>query len=135
MAGTSIFTSVKNSNLRSWNCQALQGDVSLRCFEIPFWTPVQSSLHPSKIVTTLHKEIYDKNLFFYSFFTNVPLVKDLLEKQTFSCKTERAHSKKLHHKTIPKKEHKLARGQQLYQAKECLSNENFNIIRLCLTNI
>ena len=123
MAGTGIFTSVTNLKCQLNKKLELPSStrcISLRCFENPFWTPVQSSLHPSKVVTTLHKEIYDKKTFFYSFFTNVPIVKDLLEKQTFSCRTERAHSTKLHYKTIPKKEHKLARGQQLWQAKECL---------------
>ena len=43
-----------------------------------------------KVVTSLCEELYDKNywIFFDNFFTSIPLMEDLLERQTFACGTE-----------------------------------------------
>lgn len=72
-----------------------------------------------KVVTSLCEELYDKNywIFFDNFFTSIPLMEDLLERQTFACGTVRAHSKGLPQEIIPKKEDKLARGQHLCRVK------------------
>lgn len=72
-----------------------------------------------KVVTSLCEELFDKNywIFFDNFFTSIPLVEDLLERQTFSCGTVRAHSKGLPNEIMPKKEDNLARGQHLCRVK------------------
>ena len=56
-----------------------------------------------KVVTSLYEELYDKNywIFFDNFFTSIPLMEDLLERQTFACGTVRAHSKGLPQEIIP----------------------------------
>ena len=51
------------------------------------------------------------------FFTSIPLMEDLLERQTFACGTVRAHSKGLPHEIMPKKDDKLAQGQHLCRVK------------------